>query len=78
MSRDVTSGPENFRKTRDFMKATVDSMRAEIARLREPAPAKVAPSTPAVRTVTMPANRRAPCPCGSGERFNACHGPEAS
>ena len=25
-------------------------------------------------TIQAPANRRAPCPCGSGKRYSQCHG----
>lgn len=38
-----------------------------------PAPAS-RPVVPKVQTVPVPANRRAPCPCGSGKRYSQCHG----
>lgn len=38
-------------------------------------PAPVAPVAPAPRAaIVAPANRRAPCPCGSGKRYSQCHG----
>jgi hypothetical protein len=29
------------------------------------------------KVIRAPANRRAPCPCGSGKRYSQCHGREA-
>jgi len=59
---------------RDFMRATVEAMHTEIGRLRalgsSTALPRVAPA-PDQKPLT---SRRAPCPCGSGRKFNGCHG----
>ncbi len=71
----VDRSPDGYRPVREGMTATVALMRDEVARRRaRPAPAPVVTRAPSARRLEIPANRRAPCPCGSGQRFSRCHG----
>jgi SEC-C motif len=46
---------------------------AAVSGHHRPAPTPPAPAT-ARPSIVAPANRRAPCPCGSGKRYSQCHG----
>ena len=57
---------------RTSVEKAVDRVRLE----RRPGehPRAVLPARQVVPQVVAPANRRAPCPCGSGKRYSQCHG----